>query len=331
MSGTNSRQPLVTAVRVKRSLSLGFWIALVFITVLAVAAAAVAWHSEQQHRRAKHSVRDLNGLVTDMQQQMLSLQKQNASLALDLKQQHDSIERLLVSGPDLRQRWLTERVSDAVSVAEQALALNQNVGAARQALAAADHLLAEQSLAALLPLRRALQQDINTLNNLQAPDTAGIYLRLQALDRHLASLDLPRQVGQQGHVVNAAGLVTKPTSAWDAGLAKFRELIVIRHYDKPLQPLLDDARRQLVHDQLSLTLNQAELALLRGQGVLFRAALESLSLRMQSDFAALPHATLAPLINELAALQALQIDVAVPNLNARAALDALAMPNGTLL
>lgn len=330
MSGTNSRQSLVTAVSIKRTLSLGFWIALVLITVLAVAAAGVAWHSEQQHRRAKNGVRNLNSEFSVLQQQITALQKQNLTLADDFKQEQVTLERMLASGPELRQRWLAGRVNDAVSVAEQALALNQNVTAAQQSLSSADRLLAEQPVAALLPLRRALQQDLTALTNLQAPDTTGIYIRLQVLDKRLGALDLPRQIGPQGDVVQAA-VPAKQASAWRTGLAKFRELIVIRHYDKPLEPLLDDAHRQLVHEQLSLTISQAELALLRGQGVLYRAALESLSLRLQRDLGTLPHATLAPLLNELAALQAVDVDVAMPHLNSRAALDALTSTSGALL
>ena len=86
-----------------------------------------------------------------------------------------------------------------------------------------------------------------------------------------------------------------------------------------------------MRDQLGLLVSQAELALLRADGVVYRAALESLSLRIQHQLSALPSATLTPLLNELAALQALQVQVPLPTLSTRSALDALLQSTETRL
>ena len=70
MPGSKSRQSLITAVAIKRPLTPGFRLMLGFVTLLAIAAAAVAWHSEKQHRRAKHSVSSLStqklGVIVEM-------------------------------------------------------------------------------------------------------------------------------------------------------------------------------------------------------------------------------------------------------------------------
>lgn len=342
MSGPTSRQPLITSVAIKRPLTPGFWALLLTIMLLAIAAAGVAWHSEKKHRQAKHSVRDLSRELTRVENEMQALKAREGLFDGQLKQQQLMLDRLLASGSAVRQRWLADRVSAAAGVAEQTLALSRDVVAARQALLAADQLLASQPEAALLPLRRALQQDIGILGSIAAPDVPGIYLRLQALDRRLALLALPRETGQRGPDSKPAAAPAASAAAsvpaadrlatlWAQGLAKFRELIVIREYDQPLQPLLDDARRQLVRDQLALTLDQAELALLRGESVLYRAALESVSLRLQRDFSALPNTALVPVLNELAALQSMQVQIDVPALATRAALDALAVQSGGVL
>ncbi len=331
MSGSKSRQSLITAVAIKRPLTPGFKLLLGFVTLLAIAAAAVAWHSEKQHRRAKHAVSSLTKQQVGLVQRLDVLQSDIAINKQLLRLQQERLDGLLAQGPQVRQRWLISRVADATAVAEQALIINHDPVQAQQSLLAADRLLSAQADIALLPLRRALQQDLNVLAGMPRVDVAGIYLRLQNLDRRFATLALPRETGQRS-LASQSG--NKPLGSntdtlntahalWSRGLEKFRALIVIRDYDEPLQPLLDASRLQLVRDQLSLLISQAELALLRADGVVYRAALESLSLRIQHQLSALPSATLVPLLDELAALQALQVQAPLPALGIRAALDTL--------
>ena len=337
MPGSKSRQSLITAVAIKRPLTPGFRLMLGFVTLLAIAAAAVAWHSEKQHRRAKHSVSNLSTQQSGLTQRLDALQADLALSKQSLRLQQQQLDTLLAQGPQVRQRWLTSRVADATTTAEQALIINHDPSQAQQALLAADRLLAMQSDVALLPLRRALQQDLSVLAGMPRVDTAGIYLRLQNLDRRFAMLALPRETGQRviasrsSSSVADSDAVNTAEALWAKGLEKFRALIVIRDYDEPLQPLLDASRLQLVRDQLSLLTSQAELALLRGDGVIYRAALESLSLRIQHELSALPSSTLTPLLDELAALQALQVQIPLPALGVRAALDALQQSSETRL
>jgi|GEM_PF-2158153 len=321
MVGSNSRQSLVTAVSIKRPLTPGFKVLLSIVAILAIAAAAVAWHSEKQHRRAKQAVKVLSAEHGELSKQMSVLRTEAGLNKEMLKLQQARLDSLLAQGPQVRQRWLTSRVADSVAVAEQALIINHDAAQAQQALLAADRLLAGQADVSLMPLRRALQQDLSVLSGLPRVDVAGIYLRLQNLDRRVTTLALPREAGRQ--VPQAVNTQDQMENLWQQGLAKFRALIVIRQYDEPLQPLLDASRLQLLRDQLSLLINQAELALLRGDGVVYRAALETLSLRVQQQLSALPSATLVPLLDELAALQALQVQLSLPSLSTRAALDSL--------
>lgn len=331
MSGSKSRQSLITAVAIKRPLTPGFKLLLGFVTLLAIAAAAVAWHSEKQHRRAKHSVSSLTTQQGGLAQRLDALQSEIVINKQLLRLQQERLDGLLAQGPQVRQRWLISRVADATAVAEQALIINHDPVQAQQSLLAADRLLAAQADIALLPLRRALQQDLSVLAGMPRVDVAGIYLRLQNLDRRFATLALPRETGQRSLASQPgskpfgrdADTLNTAHALWSRGLDKFRALIVIRDYDEPLQPLLDASRLQLVRDQLSLLTSQAELALLRADGVVYRAALESLSLRIQHQLSAMPSATLVPLLDELAALQALQVQTPLPTLSIRAALDVL--------
>lgn len=197
MPGSHSRQPLITAVAIKRPLTPGFRVLLTLVVLVALAAGIMAWHSERMHRKARHNVRALDTQLAQDEQRLKSLQDSLAALQQSQQMQQEALDRLLAAGSQVRQRWLVDRVSDLVAVAEQALALNRQVIIARQNLTMADRLLADNPLPALLPLRRAIQQDLRRLAQLPAPDVDGIYLRLQTLDRRLqalASVPRPRAV-----------------------------------------------------------------------------------------------------------------------------------------
>lgn len=331
MPGSTTRQSLVTSVSIKRPLTTGFRSLLILVILLTLVAAGMAWDNLQQHRKSHQRIIDTDARLAMLEQRVQALQDSQNNAVSQVQQQQTELDKLLAGGSAARQHWLLARAAEGVGVAEQSLALNRNVAAARLALAGVDTLLAAQPDATLLPLRRALHNDLDMLAALPAPDVDGLYLRLQLLDRHLQAIDLPREIGQRQP---AASPTVAPTATdtlrqrWEAGLAHFRNLIVIRQYDQPLQPLLDEARRQLLKQQMSILVEQAEQALLRGDSLIYRSSLEALSLRLQQDLAALPHATLGPLLNELADLQAQQIQVDIPALASHAALDALAPVNG---
>ncbi len=325
MAAPTSRQSLVTSVAIKRPLSLGFKIVLLFLMLLTIAAGIMAWHSEQEHKRARSSLRIADTALTRVSGELEAMSLRESLRDAQLKQQQVAIQSLLADGPALRQRWLIDRIDAAVTVAEQALVLRQDALGARRALAAADALLNEQRMENLEPLHRALQQDISTLSAIEPVDVGAVYLRLSALQAAVESLTVSNHDAVKTQAANKAAAAT---SLWQQGLDKFRELVVVRRHDVALEPMLDDTRLSLLRGQLDAQILQAQVALLRSDNVLYRAALESASRRIQSRLAALSAKQTEPLLNELADLQAQPVILDAPALVSRAALTALPVLGG---
>lgn len=321
MAASTSRQPLVTSVAIKRPLSLGFKFVLLFLTLLTIAAGIMAWHSEQEHKRARSSLRTVDATLVRVSGELEAMSLRESLRDAQLKQQQVAIASLLVDGPALRQRWLIDRIDAAVTVAEQALVLRQEAPAARRALVVADALLSEHSVENLAPLHRALQQDISMLAAIEPVDASAIYLRLSALQLRIEQLTVTARKALAAESLKPAS--GTPLTLWQQGMAKFRELIIVRQHNEPLAPVLDDTRLSLLRSQLDAQILQAQVALLRGDSVLYRAALESVSRRIQTRLASLSAAHTAPLLDELADLQAQPVMLDAPALVSRAALSAL--------
>lgn len=323
MAAPTSRQPLVTSVAIKRPLTIGFKLVLLFLTLLTIASSILAWHSEQEHKRARSSLLAADNSLARVSGELEAISLRESLRDVQLKQLQAAINSLLADGPALRQRGLIDRIDAAVTVAEQALILRQDAPAARRALAAADVLLNEQRIETLEPLHRALVQDISTLASIEPVDASAVYLRLSALQISIDKLTLAAHQSLVATQAKTQAMNSSNTDLWQQGLSKFRELIVVRHHDEPLAVVLSDTRLSLLRSQLDAQILQAQVALLRGDSLLYRTALESVSRRIQSRLVALSAKQTQPILSELADLQAQPVMLDAPALVSRAALNAL--------
>ncbi|MDF3030585.1 MAG: hypothetical protein K0R03_1143 [Moraxellaceae bacterium] len=227
---------------------------------------------------------------------------------------------------DQRRAWLVSEADHYLRMAQQHLLLTRDIAGARTLLEVADKLLAAHGDNRLLPLRQALARDRLALNTALGVDVPGTYLRIGALGERISQAQLPALSGdraqRRGEVV--APQAGEPQDALEAGWAKLRRLVVVRRYDEPIQPLLSDADRALVRENLRLDLAQAQLALMRGEPRIYKGSLAAARNRLARYYAQLPQAELSGLMRELETLAAIDIRPALPDLaDSIRALDAL--------
>ncbi|MDI1301713.1 MAG: uroporphyrinogen-III C-methyltransferase [bacterium] len=264
----------------------------------------------------------------------VELQRQQQRLVDDLalkSRQLDDVSAKLARWDDTlnatqRRVWLVNESDHYLRLAQQHLQLTRDVAGARALLDVADRLLAAHGDNQVLPLRTAIAKDRLALSAAMGMDVPGLYLRLGALSEHVGVLQLPQLTGkpllQPDEVVPAV----QPTAPglMDVGWAKMRALVTVRHYDEPLRPLLSEADRALVREALRLDLAQAQLALMRGEPVVYKASLLTAKNRLARYFPLLPKTEYDNLLKELLALAAVDIRPALPDLGTSIrALDAL--------
>jgi uroporphyrin-3 C-methyltransferase len=175
-----------------------------------------------------------------------------------------------------RQDWLLTEVEYLLRLANQRAQLSHDARSAAQLLGSADEILRDLDEPALLPVRAELAREIGALQSSAERDVEGSYLALQALASEVEKL----------RIYKAPSYVPIPVqveeSAWQqrlqggliAALEKLRSYIRIDHHQDNFRAQLAPEQEAVLRASLQLMFEQAQLALLANQPVLYERALE---------------------------------------------------------
>ncbi len=214
-----------------------------------------------------------------------------------------------------RDSWLLAEAEYLLRLANQRLIMAGDAASAQALLASADRILRELDDAGLHEARGALAADLAAVRAVPQVDVEGIYLRLAALIEQadkLVIFQLPEP---------EAGAVAAPAEDWQqrleqgyhSALAKLSDYIVIRRRDVPMQTLMDPQWEGLVRQNLRMLLEQAQVALLSGNQVLYGESLKRCNYWVAEFFESDEVAARA-MAREIDQLADLRVEVPVPDL-----------------
>jgi len=215
------------------------------------------------------------------------------------------------------QDWLLAEVEYLVRLANQRILMEADGPGAIALLSSADELLLQGQNLTAFDLRQAISADIAALKAVQPVDVEGAYLRLAALMGQIGTLrqkDL-RYVAPESEraaaVPDATGFLGTLQSAMSSLSSRLGQLVDYRRGDIKVTPVLPPTEEYFLRQNLRLTLQQAQLALLRRhQGVYDAAVLEAE--RWITDYFEPEDSATQALIEELRTLQQLRVSVALP-------------------
>jgi uroporphyrin-3 C-methyltransferase len=195
------------------------------------------------------------------------------SLEAQLSQQQKELARFSASDRD---SWLLVEAGHLLRLANQRLAMASDPVAAQALLSNADSVLRELDDASLHAVRAAVAMDIAALRAVPRVDVEGIYLRLAALLEQadgLVIFKLPEPTAAQAPPP-AADWQGRLQQGYAAALAKLSDYLIIRRRDVPMQALMDPQWEGLVRQNLRMLLEQAQVAALSGNQILYTASLD---------------------------------------------------------
>lgn len=259
--------------------------------------------AEQRIAALSASIRANESALADLNRQIAQLETGGGSADVDteaierrLQQRLEQRLRLLESVParvasiesaltalrgistGARDAWLLAEAEYYMQIANAQLQLAGNPRLATLALKLADERLVELGDPGLTDVRRALSDEIRALEVLENPDIEGATLTLASLSRVVDSLPIQRQILVDG---GDTPEVDSELSGTDRAIASLKNaltgVVSVRRTDEAARPLIAPESVYFLRANLSLQLQAARLAMLRGEQALFQQSLDDAS------------------------------------------------------
>jgi uroporphyrin-III C-methyltransferase len=202
-----------------------------------------------------------------------SLEKQqqnNANAYQELTATQTTIEQLQTQVNALAQRspnhWMASEADYLVRMAGRKIWLESDLLTAVQLLESADERIAAMQNPALLPIRKALSQDIAQLKSIKLLDTSSYILALDNLIIKLDNLPLNANKTLASSPVTTDAELSDDIGDWQANLRKSWQafsssLVTIRKRTTDLEPLLSPEQQWYLTENIKNKLLQAQRAL----------------------------------------------------------------------
>ena len=224
----------------------------------------------------------------------------------------ERLNQITQASPPSEREWKLAEVEYLLRVANHRLLMEQDVATALSLLQAADGILEALDDVALHPVRAALADETLALSRSEGADVQGLYLQLDALKRGLKSRALARP---QYRLAEPEAASAEPGGILDALAAEFRRLIQFRRIDSGIKPLLAPEEAVYLELNLRLMLEQAQLATLKRDQVVFDASLGSAEEWVRNHLA-LDDPAVQDTLSALAELRQVRLDAPLPDLSA---------------
>ncbi len=235
----------------------------------------------------------------------------------DISTQLASTRRQLQSmGGRHQTDWLLAEADYLVRIATQRLTLQQDHVTALALMLSADERILLMDDPALQNVREAIARDVTTLRLIKRVDISGLAIRVSSLLPQVQllpvqSFNLPEADSNEG------GAPIKTTEAtWQDNLKKtFEELSVkwfdVRDHGKPVTPLLSAEKQSLLLTNITLLLQTAQFAILRGHTDLYHHSLQQLT-RWGNDYFDMEDERVLAFMREIDSLNQMEVSIRLP-------------------
>ncbi len=188
-----------------------------------------------------------------------------------------------------RDAWLVNEAEYALNIASQQLLLAGNVPAATATVESISNRLNQFDKPQLLPIKKALSEDLATLKNMPYVDVASASLRLDRLEFAVSSMPLVvESTLQQKEVAVVATAAATQGSWWERSWQEVKDtlgsLVQVRKIDNKDAMLISPEQSYFVRENVRLRLIDARIALLQHSSDIYRNDLDNVEETVRQYF-----------------------------------------------
>lgn len=250
--------------------------------------------SQQNHLDQKISANTLNQIqlnktIKQIKHAEKSTQTEKQQLAVQQSQQDEKLlsldAKLNRLNNTTKEDWKLAEAEYLIRLANQHLLLESDSNSAVALLNNADDILNELEDPIVFSTRKALAKDIQALGSISPFDLEGAYLKLNALYESI--LGLPQREPStewQTKTTQVIPVDDSTTSKIKSFWQSIRSLVVINYNHKPIKALLPPAEYQDLITGLHLQLDIAQVALIKGESVIYQQALSRVAYAITEHF-----------------------------------------------
>ncbi len=137
--------------------------------------------------------------------------------------------------------------------------------------------------------RQALSNNIAALREVPSFDTEDVLQQIIAIDKQVKSLPLANPYKDVANKQKSAKTTThKVPSSWEQGLDQtwqsLRKLVIIRHRNQPITPILAPNQQAYLLQNIHLLLQQAQWAVLQKQQKIYQSSLQQVTTAIKTYF-----------------------------------------------
>ncbi|MDC0661323.1 uroporphyrinogen-III C-methyltransferase [Marinobacter sp. SS21] len=279
-------------------------------------------HVQATNQSLQQRLSDRSGEQADRLQALeQNLSSQQNRMATQQRQLDHTARELLAAGNRTRTDWLLAESEYLLRIANQRLLIEKDIRGALAALEEADKVLRESDDIGVYPVRQQLAKERLALKAITDVDRTGLYLTLEAAiggihqltDQNLINDRAPGFAASQPDTLDEA----QPgplAQAWQRVKATLSNVVVVRRLDEPVRPLLSPEQSAYARLNMQLMLEEAEMAVLRGNQILYQRALAKARQALEQWYDA-TDPRVAALLSTLTGLADRHIDPELPDIS----------------
>lgn len=245
---------------------------------------------EQQQAQRREELRVIEDMVGNLREALSEtrseLETQTTGMA-EIREQITSMRMRLenVEAPTGdEQVWMLAEVESMLRLAEQRLLMARDTRTAIALMQSADEILRDMDDSRLFPVREALADDIEALRGVPELDVEGGFVRLNSVMQRIEALRLRDVTREQLAAAETVEVPAEGSSTLDRWLRELGELVSVRRLDEPLQGNISTEQGHFIRQNIRLLLEQAQLALWRGEEDIYTGNIDQAVDYMQRYF-----------------------------------------------